>query len=120
MTRAEFFDQTVAYLNKWGRSADTNGSCRYRQNLRSGCPVRCAAGLWIKNDEYRTEMEGDDIEGVLANYPNCLKSEAEDHKAMLADLQKMHDTRFNWTEDNQLEEKVVTELRYELVEAHNG
>lgn len=90
MTNQEVFDQGfLAIYNQGCRSYDgTQGRCVYRRD--DG--VRCIAGHFIPDQDYRPEMEGD-----LAN-TGCVKyyliSKDIDPDFMRS-LQKIHDEQFH-------------------------
>ena len=82
-TPQEVFDQSANHLLAQNeRSATKNNKCRYRE----GPHLKCAAGCFIADSEYRGNMEGLDWK-MLIHYSLIPIA----HGYLIADLQNIHD-----------------------------
>jgi hypothetical protein len=100
MTAQEIFDHVVTHLRRQGQqclgqnpnsTVIAGDNCLYRGTNN----FKCAAGCLIDDDEYKTEMEGRDIEMVLG-LPDCnvnLRKRLLPHIGLIAALQRIHDAR---------------------------
>lgn len=61
-----------------------DGRCRYRLDGTAACPIRCAAGIFIADEDYTLDMEGLPIgdNQTLSNIPTA---------DLLKELQSAHD-----------------------------
>lgn len=99
MTNQEIFDKVARHLltqkvpAREARSRpDRIGMCLYR--TKDG--KKCAAGCLIPDELYSPQMEGEDIQTVLRQYPQVkhaiLGDDVEDSRfALLGNLQSVHD-----------------------------
>lgn len=86
LTAQELFDATVKHLaEQGGPSKDTQGRCYYRWFGGH----RCAAGVNIRDDEYRSEMEM--ISVYELDEKGLLPARLEPHIELLSQLQGAHD-----------------------------
>ena len=96
MNAQEVFDTVVNHLRTQKQPAINSGDqCRYRHTEPDGTVLRCAVGCLIADDEYLQEMEGTNIDGLLADYlrlPNgFLREKLRTHYSLLRALQSTHD-----------------------------
>ena len=63
-----------------------DGECMYRLDMTPECPVRCAVGLFIPDEEYSSRMESLSVVelGKVLDFP-------EELIGFLRDLQRAHD-----------------------------
>ena|ERR1044072_294874 len=98
MNSQQIFDTVVTHLRTMPGKAFVQGKgCMYRTPT-GNC---CAAGKLIKDEEYKPEMEGRNVLGLVANtlFPDRLLP----HLHLIVKLQQVHDNDSNWT-DNKFNE----------------
>ena len=76
------FDQTANHLLAQNERSTINNRCRYRQ----GTHLKCAAGCFISDSEYRSYMEGQDWK-MMINIGLVPIA----HGYLIANLQNIHD-----------------------------
>lgn len=94
MTAQEVFDKVVNHLRQQGRkSVNSVGECRYRGNKNAECPMQCAAGCLIEDNEYNDRMEGKCFKGLLdwEFTPQSLVDRLLPHDMLITQLQYVHD-----------------------------
>jgi len=75
-----------------------HSACRYRENEKKDCPVKCAIGHLIPNGQYHARLEGLTVGGMETIYKDLFdKIRPTDMDrwtggAFLSDLQLAHDT----------------------------
>lgn len=90
MTAQEIFDKVITHLRKQGKATNAGGgnTCFYR--TRDG--KSCAVGCLIPNEEYLPNMEGQNISGLMTNFPDTMnKLGLSPHIELLKALQWAHD-----------------------------
>lgn len=94
LTSQEVFDTTARHLLNQGRRAMVGQACTYR-DLHG---LKCAAGIWIPDDVYTEEMEGDSIVDIIKIYH---LTRLDPHMGLLRELQQCHDscTPSHWKQD---------------------
>lgn len=86
LTAQQVFDKVATHAHTQGVCAeDDEGQCRYRHP--DG--LQCFAGCLITDDEYKPEMEGQDFNYLVQNFPSMERF--AEHAALIMDLQKIHD-----------------------------
>ncbi len=87
MTAQEVFDKVALHLLTQGKRAydDEQGICRYR--MPDG--LKCAVGCIIPDEEYLSDMEGRDVNALVAE--GYMVELFEPHLLLLKDLQFAHD-----------------------------
>ena len=100
LTPQQVFDQVVSHLRTQRcRSFDAN-SCRYRFECSDGRVLKCAAGVLIRDDEYREWMD----KGISTYFPNIMddarcpesmKERLGPHLNLITMLQRVHDQYYN-------------------------
>ncbi len=92
MTLQEIFDKVIIHLRTQNADSmsDYAGGCAYR-----GADGRqCAIGCLIPDDEYDSDMEGNDVEGLIPYsdaIAGLLHLSEEDYLRLLGALQSLHD-----------------------------
>jgi hypothetical protein len=86
-TAQEVFDQAAKHLLTQNRKCENpDGKCKYRLILSDGEALKCAAGCFISDDEYKESLE--DIPwGVLVGGGSV----DETHSDLIDRLQYIHD-----------------------------
>ena len=93
MNRQQIYDTAARHLLTQNKKAlNVAGSCRYH----SDDGYKCAIGCLIPDELYRTEMEGEDIEGLLIIEPKLEPILLNDGNNLdfLEELQIIHDCIF--------------------------
>lgn len=95
MQAQDLFDTIVEHLlampaRSGGRLATGQFECRYR----GPDGARCAIGVLIHDDEYRQDMEGNDV--VQLDRDGVLPSRLAAHLDMLRAMQRIHDKDTAW------------------------
>lgn len=93
MTKQETFNFVKAKLLAQKVISAHDGQCKYRQNGKAGCTIRCAAGHLIPDAEYDPIMEGGTIGGksdASTIVTACIQREGHDVELVKA-LQLVHD-----------------------------
>lgn len=80
-------------VNKGPASVMASGNCAYRGP--NGC--KCAVGLFIPDDRYTTQFEGNRVGALLGEYPELC--DVLVHKNLLARLQTVHDNEATQGDD---------------------
>lgn len=94
MTPAEIIHKTFMHFAEQGeRAANEYGSCHYRIT-RNGRQLKCAVGFWIKDEDYKPDLEGNGV--WVAEVQDTLPRELDGHIDVLEALQVLHDNSFNW------------------------
>lgn len=94
LTIQEVFDISAGHLLKQGeRSLASNlpESCAYRGE--DG--LKCAIGIFIPDQIYYADMEGNDVIRMFEKFPDSMELcglEEEEHSELLMDLQSTHDS----------------------------
>lgn len=97
-TAQEIFDKVATHLLKQQAKSrrldaeDGNLFCAYRgQGESQG--LSCAVGCLIPDEEYKTDMEGENIDSLMASglLSAQLVTEFTHHHDLLVDLQRLHD-----------------------------
>jgi hypothetical protein len=86
MKAQAIFDTVVAHLGKQGRPAiNTENSCLYR----GPDGTKCAVGFLLKDKQYKPEMEGRDVNGLVNNFK--VPAFFSKNEELLHRLQRAHD-----------------------------
>lgn len=86
-TPQEVFDQAVRHLlTQRQRAVNADGGCVYRV---PNTDLKCAAGAFISDEEYRPDMEGKTIHAVVVD-ESLMQLEEAPLEVLLA-LQTIHD-----------------------------
>jgi hypothetical protein len=86
MTAQELFDTVVAHLLKQNKkSLGTDGFCKYRGDIG----LKCAIGVLIPDDKYKTWMDYDPTTGLRCVLVDIGLSE---HYRLCGRLQNIHDS----------------------------
>lgn len=88
MTEQEIFDEVWDHfvVKKYPRSRGREGDgCMYRG--RDG--ARCAAGLFISDEQYDWDFEGRNL--LDDTVVNALRKDVQEHRGLLRALQRAHD-----------------------------
>ena len=82
-TAQEVFDQSAGHLlSQVKRSAEDCSGCRYRAGS-----LKCAAGVFISDEEYTSEIEGALWETLMSR-----DLVPDEHSSLIFRLQAIHDT----------------------------
>lgn len=89
MTKREIFDHVKEHLlTQNAKSAEEDGSCRYRGPFNRMCAIGCL----IPENLYSETMEGCSVSGLFQDSPELRHILLSgDHMAMLVGLQRIHD-----------------------------
>lgn len=95
MNRQEIFNKVVTHLRQQNAQCFhaslvddyDNPMCAYR-NAEG---MKCAVGCLIDDSDYKPEMEGKGITGLLEFFSLKSVETIREHKSMLIDLQHIHD-----------------------------
>lgn len=89
VTTQEFLDFGTQKILEQGKPAiASSGMCKYRLETPEGI-LKCFAGHWIKDEEYKTKMENMGFYRVVANFKlEHLNSLPED---LIYEAQQAHD-----------------------------
>ena len=101
MSKQEIFNKVMTHLFTQGKPAKTRkGDCRYR--TKNG--LKCAAGVLIPDEMYRTTMEEKCIYDVCKYYSDVHRHLGEENIGLIASLQDLHDGLYGndvwWTTNN--------------------
>jgi hypothetical protein len=88
-TAQEIFDTVVAHLRKQGCKSEDEDGCLYR----TPDGLSCAVGALIPKEAYSPDMENRSLNKLLEEklLPLDLQNEFTKHRALLIDLQDVHD-----------------------------
>jgi hypothetical protein len=88
-TAQEIFDTVVTHLRKQGCKSEDENGCLYR----TPDGLSCAVGALIPSQAYSPAMENKSIPKLLESglLPLDLQDEFTKHRALLNDLQNVHD-----------------------------
>ena len=93
MSAQEVFDIVAVHLLRQGQKSTVLVPCPVRGTIcayRGYNGTRCAAGILIRNDEYREGMEGNSWFAVVTAWPDLAARIG--NPALVIDLQVLHDT----------------------------
>ena len=85
MTNQEVFDKVVAHARQQGGKAVNEDGCVCM--YRNGLGHKCFAGIFIPDEDYKPEMEGNPIRSLVIDYN--LFSQGDTN--LLFELQGIHD-----------------------------
>ena len=90
--RQAIFDDVVEHLRKQEMKAIIGGACIYRELDPVNGDLKCAIGGVLPDELYDPEMEGNDIYGVVKNFPSVERFfGGAEIVGFLRVLQKVHD-----------------------------
>jgi hypothetical protein len=96
------FDTVARHLITQGRPSVEGSSCAYRSPENYSCAIGCL----IPDDRYKPDLEGSDVDGLIAKG----FTEFAPHRDLLGALQRVHDAdifasrnRVIWTADNKFD-----------------
>lgn len=109
LTHQQVFDKSARHLmQQKRRSVMLYGADTYEE--REICAYRgqnnlmCAIGPFIPDEKYTTALEDHSVSAFFADYgskrglKNCFVGLADEHLALLTELQDAHDFEGNWTD----------------------
>lgn len=93
MNAQEAFNIAATHLLNQNQQARKPGNvaCSYRAEV-DGKVLKCAVGALIPDEVYKPEMENKNILGLTLNFPEVCEPLKDVPKALLRDLQYLHDT----------------------------
>ena len=91
LTKQDIFDSTARFIARQGKSVDGYGRCCYR----GPDGKKCAAGLWIKDEFYDPEIEGEVIHQAICIAAAIESGVPDDCIRLLRALQRAHDGTYN-------------------------
>jgi hypothetical protein len=95
MQAQEIYDTVYKHLMGMNhRSMLGVRNCVYRAPDGS----KCAVGALIADDEYDSDMEGESAQSLSVK--GMLPVRLAEHVLLLGNLQSIHDSPFNWSEDD--------------------
>lgn len=107
MDELSVFTIVASHLFNQGRPAISNrGKCFYRLQ-EEGKVLKCAVGCLIPDSDYSKEFETKDIVVLMPHLPPSLRAELTPVKAILHDLQLVHDLGTSWTDEETLRGKLL-------------
>ena len=112
-TIKEVIDETVALIQKNGRSMDYAGDCVYTSTEDPDC--HCAVGHWLK-PEFQTAEWVANEEGFSEYIQTCLREEVQHiPKAVWVELQTLHDREHYWSSSGLTKdgEYILQKIHYE-------
>jgi len=114
------FDATVRHLAQQGgpsiRRRDGTWACMYRGNEGR----KCSVGFWISDEAYSPLMEKTPItDGLKSKIVQAALPEPMRTRrilSLLEHLQQIHDSEYNWREDNKVNVWLTTAMAHALRE----
>lgn len=102
MTKQELFNTVVTHLFTQGKRAVVDGRCRYKYE-----DTKCAVGCLIPDEMYSGRMENKGFTSLLIHAETEEYSLPEvitnpKHRAILKNLQVVHDNGDNWISETKL------------------
>lgn len=85
ISQEELFTKVCDHMMEQGAPALVEGACSYRGNNGTSCAVGCL----ITDEEYHSDMEGNDVDSLI--FDGLLPSRLHEHKRLLDRLQSCHD-----------------------------
>lgn len=107
MTPQEIFDTVATHLFTQGRRSMHNGICVYRGENN----LKCAVGILIPDSVYTPWMDskspyGLDVYSLIRKFHKELPVWFGQNKALLLDLQEVHDAEDNWQKSVRMQESL--------------
>ncbi len=98
-TKEKLKEALLEYFSKAPHQSIENDNCKYRLNDKADCEITCAAGAFIPDALYSTNLEGKLITSLP---PSAIIDEdfnvwLGQFKETLRNAQSLHDNTYNWS-----------------------
>lgn len=97
MSKQKIFEKIIKHLIK--QKVRSYDYCDIGCVYRGPNGTKCAVGCLLTDKIYRSDMEGNNIRGVISIYKYYLPKYIIDNEDFLSDIQFLHDEKINWNKN---------------------